>query len=77
MKINVTFDLTPEEFRKAMGWPDVQEFQQEFFNTMLEKVKNGEDGFDAMGLYQSMLQGSMNSMNQFQNMFFSGLNDKK
>ncbi len=79
MKINVTFDLTPEEFRQAMGLPDVQEFQQEFFKLMLEKMQKGEDGLDNMALYQSMLQGGMNSATQFQNLFFSLLagKDKK
>ncbi|MEN9465253.1 MAG: hypothetical protein RL217_1434 [Pseudomonadota bacterium] len=79
MKINVTFDLTPEEFRQAMGLPDVQEFQQEFLKVLLEKMQKGEDGLDSMALYQSMLQGGMNSATQFQNLFFSMLagKDKK
>jgi len=71
MKINVTFDMTPEEFRKAMGLPDVQEFQQEFFNTVLEKMRAGEDGYDPMSLYQPMFNESMNAMGQFQKMMFS------
>jgi hypothetical protein len=79
MKINVTFDITPEEFRQAMGLPDVQEFQQEFLKVLLEKMQKGEDGLDSMALYQSMLQGGMNSATQFQNLFFSMLagKDKK
>lgn len=71
MKINVTFDLTPEEFRKVMGLPDVQEFQQELFNTILEKMKSGEEGYDAMALYQPLVKESLNAMGQFQNLMFS------
>lgn len=66
MQINVTFDMTPEEFRKIMGLPDVQEFQQEFFNTVLEKMRSGEDGYDPVNLYQMMFNESMNAMGQFQ-----------
>lgn len=71
MKINVTFDLTPEEFRRVMGLPDVQKFQQELFNSMLEKMKSGEEGYDAMSLYQPLIKESMNAMGQFQNLMFS------
>ncbi len=71
MKINLTFDMTPEEFRKVMGLPDVQEFQQEFFNTVLEKMRAGEDGYDPMTLYKPMFNESMNAMGQFQKMMFS------
>ncbi|MCT7358536.1 MAG: hypothetical protein COB09_08730 [Thalassobium sp.] len=71
MKINVTFDLTPEELRRAMGLPDVQEFQQELFASMLEKMKSGEEGYDAMSLYQPMFNEGMNAMGQFQKMMLS------
>ncbi|MBU2039404.1 MULTISPECIES: DUF6489 family protein [Oceanospirillaceae] len=71
MKINVTFDLTPEEFRRVMGLPDVQEFQKELFASMLEKMKSGEDGYDAMSLYQPMFNEGMNAMGQFQKMMLS------
>ncbi|UXD87996.1 DUF6489 family protein [Thalassolituus hydrocarboniclasticus] len=71
MKINVTFDLTPEEFRRVMGLPDVQEFQKELFASMLEKMKSGEDGYDAMSLYQPMFNEGMNAMGQFQKMMMS------
>ena len=67
MKINVTFDMTPEEFRRVMGLPDVQQFQQELFNQMMEKMQAGEDGYDPMSLYQPMINEGMNAMSQFQN----------
>ncbi|MAK91571.1 MAG: hypothetical protein CMI08_16705 [Oceanospirillaceae bacterium] len=70
MKINVTFDMTPEEFRKVLGLPEVHEFQQEFFNTVLEKMKSGEEGYDPVSLYQPMFNESMNAVSQFQNMMF-------
>ncbi|MDO6749500.1 DUF6489 family protein, partial [Gilvimarinus sp. 1_MG-2023] len=66
MKINVSFDLTPEEFRRVMGLPDVQEFQQEVFHQMMEKMKSGEEGYDAMSLYKPLFSESMTAMNKFQ-----------
>lgn len=68
MKINVTFDMTPEEFRRVMGLPDVQQFQQELFSNMMEKMQSGEEGYDPMSLYQPMMKEGMNAMSQFQNM---------
>ncbi|WP_419810978.1 DUF6489 family protein [Bacterioplanoides sp.] len=71
MKINVTFDMTPDEFRRVMGLPDVQQFQQELFNQMMEKMQSGEEGYDPLSLYQPMMKEGMNAMGQFQNMMFN------
>ncbi|MCY0965845.1 DUF6489 family protein [Parathalassolituus penaei] len=76
MQINVTFDLTPEEFRRVMGLPDVQQFQQELFNQMLEKMKSGEEGYDPMALYQPLIAESMNAMGQFQQVMLNMMSGK-
>jgi hypothetical protein len=44
MKINIEFDMTPEELRQAMGLPDVQEFQNKIMKGMMEKMMSGEEG---------------------------------
>lgn len=77
MKINVTFDMTPDEFRRVMGLPDVQQFQQELFNQMLEKMQSGEEGYDPLSLYQPMMKEGMNAMGQFQNMMFNMMSGAK
>lgn len=71
MKINVTFDMTPEELRKLMGLPDVQEMQKEVFGQMMEKMKLGEVGYDPLSLYQPLLSGGLNAMTEFQKLLFS------
>ncbi len=71
MKINVSFDMTPEEFRKVLGLPDVQAFQQEFFSTVLEKMKAGEEGYDPISLYQPMFNEGLSAMTQLQKTMFS------
>ncbi|WP_255856823.1 DUF6489 family protein [Bacterioplanoides sp. SCSIO 12839] len=67
----MTFDMTPDEFRRVMGLPDVQQFQQELFNQMLEKMQSGEEGYDPLSLYQPMMKEGMSAMGQFQNMMFN------
>ncbi|WP_221801266.1 DUF6489 family protein [Oceanobacter mangrovi] len=76
MQINITFDMTPEEFRRIFGLPDVQQFQQEVFSQMLEKMHKGEEGYDPMSLYGPMFNESMNVMNQFQKAMFSMMQGK-
>lgn len=66
MKINIEFDMTPEEFRRAMGLPDVQELQKEILNKMMEKMMAGEEGYDAMSLFQPMMKEGMSTMEQVQ-----------
>ncbi len=68
MQINVTFDLTPEEFRRLLGLPDVQAFQTELFDQMMEKMKAGEEGYDPLSLYQPLFNNGLNAMTEFQKM---------
>lgn len=56
MKINVEFDLTPEEFRRALGLPDVEAFQQELLNRIQKQMESGVEGYDPMSLMQPFLQ---------------------
>lgn len=74
MKINVSFDITPEEFRKVMGLPDVQTMQKEVFNQMMEKMKAGEEGYDPMALYGPMMAEGFQTMDKMQQMMFSMMN---
>ncbi|MGR6874172.1 DUF6489 family protein [Pseudomonas sp. HK3] len=73
MKINVEFDLTPDEFRQAMGLPDVQGLHEEIISTIVEKMKNAEDGYDAFSLLKPYLNTSMQTMESAQKGFFDTL----
>ncbi|WP_299311550.1 DUF6489 family protein, partial [uncultured Halomonas sp.] len=44
MKINVEFDLTPEEFRQALGLPDVAVFQQQLLEQIQKQMESGVEG---------------------------------
>ena len=76
MKINVSFDMTPEEFRRVLGLPDVQQMQQEIFGQVMEKMRSGEEGYDPMSLYTPMFNQSMSAMNQFQKTMFGMMSGK-
>ncbi len=56
MKINVEFDLTPEEFRRALGLPDVEAFQKDLLNRIYKQMESGTEGYDPMSLMQPFLQ---------------------
>ncbi|PAU75374.1 hypothetical protein [Halomonas salipaludis] len=56
MKINVEFDLTPQEFRQAMGLPDVEAFQNDLMARIQQQMEAGVEGYDPMSLMQPFLQ---------------------
>lgn len=56
MKINVEFDLTPQEFRQAMGLPDVEAFQSTLMSRIQEQMEAGAEGYDPMSLMQTFLK---------------------
>jgi len=68
MKINVEMDITPEEFRALMGWPDVQEFQREMFEQIRAQMQAGVEGYDPLTLMKPYLAQSLQSMEALQKM---------
>ncbi|QFU02483.1 hypothetical protein FIU83_12645 [Halomonas sp. THAF5a] len=56
MKINVEFDLTPEEFRQALGLPNVEAFQKDLLDRIQKQMESGVEGYDPMSLMQPFLQ---------------------
>ncbi|WP_252109153.1 MULTISPECIES: hypothetical protein [unclassified Halomonas] len=59
MKINVEFDLTPEEFRQSLGLPDVEAFQQHLLTSIQRQMESGVEGYDPMSLMRPFLQQPM------------------
>ncbi|MDR9440601.1 MAG: DUF6489 family protein [Halomonas sp.] len=68
MKINVEFDLTPDEFRRALGLPDVEAFQKDLLNRIHKQMESGVEGYDPMSLMQPFLQQPGLSQNLSQNL---------
>jgi hypothetical protein len=67
MKISV--DITPEEMRTLMGWPDVQGLHEEMINKIREQMNAGAEGYDPLSLMQPFFTQSANSMESLQKMF--------
>lgn len=59
MKINVEFDLTPDEFRRALGLPDVEAFQKNLLDNIQHQMEAGAEGYDPMNLMKPFLQQPM------------------
>lgn len=83
MKIKVEFDLTPEEFRSAMGLPDIKDLQKEMVDDIKEKMTSGVEGYDSMSMMQPFLgqsamplQGFQKSITSMMEGYFTGGADK-
>lgn len=64
MKISI--DMTPEEMRTLMGWPDVQGLQAEMIDKIREQMNAGAEGYDPLSLMKPFFAQSANSMESFQ-----------
>lgn len=58
MNIKIDVDMTPEEMRRLVGLPDVQEFNKQVMDKMLEKMLGGAEGYDPMSLFQSSIMNN-------------------
>lgn len=58
MNITANVEMTPEELRRLMGLPDVQEFNREVMAQMLKKMQEGAAGFDPMTFFQPGVVGN-------------------
>ncbi|MCL5426303.1 MAG: hypothetical protein M1154_11890 [Gammaproteobacteria bacterium] len=59
MKINVEFELTPDEFRQSLGLPDVEAFQKNLLDNIQQQMESGVEGYDPMSLMRPFLQQPM------------------
>lgn len=71
MKISV--DVSPEEMRKLLGWPDVQGLQDQAIKHILDQMNAGAEGYDPMSLMKPFFAQSAASMEQFQKMMLDGM----
>jgi hypothetical protein len=68
MNIRIDIDVSPEELRKLMGLPDVEAFNRELMDSLLERMKTGADGYDPLTLFQSYMNQTMAGMDVFRKM---------
>ncbi|HPE58948.1 MAG TPA: DUF6489 family protein [Thiolinea sp.] len=53
MKLKIDVDVSPEELRRLMGLPDVQEFNREIMDQMLKRMQDGMVGYDPMAFFKT------------------------
>lgn len=68
MKVNIELEMTPEEFRKAMGLPDVQPFQDSLMQRIQEQMEAGVEGYEPLALMAPFISQGFSSMNDYQKM---------
>ena len=69
MNIKVDVDITPEELRRLMGLPDMQEFNRAIMDEMLNRMRLGAEGYDPMAFFKPAVFGGADSMKRWMDMF--------
>jgi len=70
MKINVQFDVTPEELRTFFGLPDVKSIQDEMLDRLRKQMSEGVEGLDPSKLMAPFLAPNLQSMEAAQRMLW-------
>lgn len=73
MKITVNIDCTPDEARTFFGLPDVKPIQEEMMAEMQKRMKEGLSKEDMEVMMKTWMPMGMQSLEQFQKMFWAGL----
>lgn len=75
MNIKIDVDMTPEDMRRLMGLPDVQEFNREVMAQMLKKMQEGAEGYDPLSFFKSGVVGGTEAFKPWMD-FFTGSGKK-
>ena len=66
MKVNVTFECTPEEMRSVCGLPDMRPVQDAVMAELQGKAKAGLAAMEPAELFRSMLNQYVGGVEQLQ-----------
>lgn len=66
MKIKVEMDLSPEEFRAALGLPDLRPAQEEMMAALRKQVTEGRLDLDPAGVVRTLMGPSSQMMEAIQ-----------
>ena len=73
MKINISMETTPAEFREFLGLPEVQSLQAEMIEKIREQMQAGVEGFDPLSMMRPFIAPNLQSMESMQRAFWTGL----
>lgn len=68
MKLRLELDLTPKEFREAIGLPDIAGIQKDIIDTVKKQMSDGVEGFDPASLFKSFVSQGMVTAGEMQKM---------
>lgn len=74
MHFKIDIEMTPDELRRTLGLPDVAELQQDMIARVREQMEAGVEGYDPLTLLKPYLTNGIGSMESFQKLLFSMMN---
>jgi hypothetical protein len=66
MKVNIELDMTPEEARRLMGWPDVVPLQEAMLEEMRKRMISALGAFEPEAMLKAWTPMSAQGLEQFQ-----------
>jgi len=66
MKINIELDMTPDEARRLLGWPDLAPLQTEFLEEMRKRMKSALDAFEPEAVLKTWMPLGTQGFEQLQ-----------
>lgn len=66
MKINIELDMTPDEARRLLGWPDLVPLQAAILEDMRNRMKSALDAFEPDALLKAWMPLGTQGFEQFQ-----------
>lgn len=67
MKVNIELDISPQEARELMGWPDLSDVHETLIESFNEQIRSG-DNEAVMAMMKPFLQDSQKSFSAYQTM---------
>lgn len=69
MKIKIEFDLTPEEFRRSLGLPDIAGLQDEALSLLKSRLGEGLEDITMSSLVESWFTQGLAASRKVQELF--------
>ncbi|OFC69671.1 DUF6489 family protein [Alteromonas confluentis] len=70
MKISIDVDLSPQEARELMGWPDMSKIHEATISQLTEQIKSGNQEL-MLSMLKPYLDGSQQAFTYYQKMLES------
>jgi hypothetical protein len=76
MTINIEIECTPQEYREAMGLPDVQPIQKKMMELMEERIEENSVLTDPLKFFKTTTNGPTNFYGAMVDLWTMGLKKK-